>query len=314
MDSSAVSKFCDEVGRKQQEKINFQESWISHLQPVDALFYDITSISSYSTNIEFIEWGYNRDKENLAQLNMGMVFCNKKSLPIFYTLYPGSIVDVKTLTNCVKFLKTLGLKKFIFVLDRGFFSTENITKISKDELKINFIQPLPFSLKKVKHLIKAHRKELYNINNNFSFNNELLSHKKSEIELNSQSYPSHIYLNEKAELDQRQVFLKKIIEIEQTSIKRKQFDSQKDAQEFKENNITKAYQDYFKYTRSKKTLERNTKKIKEKISKLGFFILATNNDKLGKEEILAKYRDKMNFSNRKIWVKNGKKQSFRSGH
>ena len=292
MDSSAISKFCDEVGRNQHTKLNFQECWISHLQPVDALFYDITSISGYSTNIEFIEWGYNRDQENLAQLNMGMVFCNKKSLPIFYTLYPGSIVDVKTLTNCVKFLKSLGLKDCMFVLDRGFFSTDNVTKINNDKLKIKFIQPLPFSLKKVKQLIKTHKKELYDISSNFTFNSELLSHTKSEIQLNDQYYPCHIFLNEKAELDQRQGFLRKIIEIEQKVIKGKVFNSQKEAQAFKKNNIVKAYQEYFKFTRSKSTLERNTKNIKEKISKLGFFILATNKNELGKEEILAKYRNK----------------------
>ena len=65
MDSSAISKFCDEIGRDQHQRTEFQEQWIAHLQPVDVLFYDITSISSYSTNIEFIEWGYNRDNENI---------------------------------------------------------------------------------------------------------------------------------------------------------------------------------------------------------------------------------------------------------
>ncbi len=292
MESSSISKFCEEIGRSQQQKLNFQEEWLSHLQPVDALFYDITSISSYSSNIEFVEWGYNRDHENLAQLNMGVVFCHKRSLPIFYTLYPGSIVDVKTLTNCVKHLKSMGLKDFLFILDRGFFSTDNITRISQEPLKIRFIQPLPFSLKKVKQLIKTHKKELNDIGNNFIFNNELLSHVRSEIQLNDQVYPAHIFLNEKAELDQRQLFMKKLIGIEEKVIKVKKFNSQKEALVFKENNIVKACQEFFKYTRSSGMLERNTQRIKEKIARLGFFILATNKNDLGKEEILTKYRDK----------------------
>ena len=108
MDSSAISKFCQEVGMLQQQRRHFQEQWIARLQPVKALYYDITSISSYSTNVEYVEWGYNRDKEALPQVNMGVVFCNRSSLPIFYNLYPGSIVDVKTLANCVKFLQALG--------------------------------------------------------------------------------------------------------------------------------------------------------------------------------------------------------------
>ena len=291
MDSSSISKFCEEIGRNQQQKINFQEEWIAHLQPLDALFYDITSISSYSSNIEFVEWGYNRDHENLAQLNMGVVFSNQRSLPIFYTLYPGSIVDVKTLTNCVRYLKTMGLKDFLFILDRGFFSGDNIAKISQDPLKIRFIQPLPFSLKKIKQLIKKHKKELHDIANHFNFNNELLSHIKSQIQFNGQIYPVHIFLNEKAQLDQRQLFMKKLIEIEENIIKKRKFNSQKEALAFKENNIIQAWRDYFKYTRSSGMLERNTQRIKEKITRFGYFILATNND-FDKEDILTKYRSK----------------------
>jgi transposase len=292
LDSPAISKFCEEIGRSQQQRLDFQEQWINHLQPVEALYYDITSISSYSTNIEFVEWGYNRDQENLSQLNLGVVFCNKRSLPVFYTLYPGSIVDVKTLINCVKFLKGLGLKEFMFVLDRGFFSTENITRISESEHKITFIQPLPLSLKKSRDLLRIHRKELHNIENDFSFNNELLSHVKSEIHLEDKVYPSHVFLNEKAELDQRQSFIKKLIEIEEKVIKNKTFASQKEALAFKEENIEKGYQDCFKFNRSTGRLKRDTLHVKAKISKLGYFTLMTNNDKLGREAILLNYRDR----------------------
>ena len=292
MDSSAISKFCDEIGRNQQQKLEFHEQWIEHLKPVDALFYDITSISSYSTNIEFIEWGYNRDHENLAQLNMGVVFCNNISLPIFYTLYPGSIVDVKTLKNCVAYLKSFGLKEFMFVLDRGFFSTSNILELSKKQYNINFIQPLPFSLKKVKELIKTHKKNLHNIDSNFTFNNELLSHVKSDIRFDEQAYHAHIFLNEKAELDQRQLFMKNLIDIEENIIKSKQFSSLKKAQLFKEDNIVKTYRDFFKWNRSSGLLERNIRNIKAKISRFGYFILSTNRDDLDKETILTNYRNK----------------------
>ena len=292
MDSSAISKFCDEIGRNQQQKIKFQEQWISHLQPVDVLFYDITSISSYSTNIEFVEWGYNRDQENLAQLNMGVVFCNNKSLPIFYNIYPGSIVDVRTLKNCITYLKSFGLKEFMFVLDRGFFSTANILEMSKRQDNISFIQPLPFSLKKVKELIRTHKKELNDIASNFTFNNELLSHVKSEIQFDEHTYSCHIFLNEKAELDQRQLFMKKLIDIEETIIKNKQFSRLKEAQMFKESNIVKAYQNFFKWNRSSGALERHIRNIKAKLSRFGYFILSTNRDDLDKETILTNYRNK----------------------
>jgi transposase len=292
LDSSAISKFCDEIGRSQKQRLRFQEQWITHLQPVDALYYDITSISSYSSNIDFIEWGYNRDNESLPQLNMGIAFCNNKSLPIFYTLYPGSIVDVTTLKNCVSYLKSFGLKEFMFVLDRGFFSTSNILKISTYKDKISFIQPLPFSLKKVKKLIKTHKKELNDIDNIFTFNNELLSHVKSEIRFEDQTFVSHIFLNEKAEIDQRHLFMRRLIDIENNIIKNKKFSSLKEALLFKENNIIKAYRIFFKWNRSSGTLERNIRNIKNRISNLGYFLLSTNRNDLNRDTILVNYRNK----------------------
>lgn len=292
MDSSAISKLFDEIGRNQQQRNDFQEKWIAHLQPVDALFYDITSISSYSNNIDFIEWGYNRDKENLAQLNMGVVFCNKNSLPIYYTIFPGSIVDVTTLKNCVTYLKEYGLREFTFVLDRGFFSTANILEMDKQEDRISFIQPLSFSLKKAKELVRSYKKELKNINSNFTFNTDLLSHIKSEIKFNDRTYHAHIFFNEKAELDQRQSLMKRIIEIEDKIIQNKVFKNLKDALLFKEDNIAKPYQEYYKWNKTIKKLERNSRKIKAKIAKLGYFIIATNRNDFNKEDILYNYRSK----------------------
>jgi len=290
LDSSSISKLCDEIGHQQQQRLIFFEQWINLLQPVEALFYDITSISSYSTSIDFVEWGYNRDHENLPQINLGMVFCGENSLPIFYTLYPGSIVDVKTLKNCVTYLKIIGLKDFLFVLDRGFFSTSNITKMNSDKNNISFIQPLPFSLKKVKELVRLHKKELHDVSNNFKFNEELLSYKKSEIEFEGKTYVSHIYLNERAELDQRQQLMGELIDIEVNTLKNKIFPSLKQAMQFKKNNIVKKYQDLFKWNRLTRKIERNANNLKTRISKLGYFILATNKQGSTKEDILAKYR------------------------
>lgn len=292
MDSPTISKFLDEIGHDQRQRKEFQGKWIAHLKPVNALFYDITSISSYSTNIDFIEWGYNRDNENLAQLNMGVAFCNNKSLPLYYTLFPGSIVDVKTLKNCITYLKSYGLKEFMLVLDRGFFSTANILEMDNKQDNIRFIQPLSFSLNNVKAQIKKHKKELKDINNNFSFNNDLLSHFKTGITFGGHSFSSHIFFNEKAELDQRQALMKKIIEFEEKIIKNKPFRNLKEALFFKEKNIIKSYQKYFKWNKTSKKLERNTRTIKAKIAKLGYFIIATNDDKLNKEEVLSNYRNK----------------------
>ena len=55
--------------------------------------YDVTSVSSYSKGIEDLEWGYNRDKEKLPQVNMGLYYGEECGLPLYYRVYPGSISD-----------------------------------------------------------------------------------------------------------------------------------------------------------------------------------------------------------------------------
>ena len=136
------------------------------------------------------------------------------------------------------------------------------------------------------------KKELHDIKSNFRINNELLSHVQSEMQFEGKSFPSHIYLNEKAELDQRQQLIKDLIEIEDETIKNKHFPNLKEATKFKTNNIIKKYHELFKWNRTTGMLERNVLKIKEKISSLGYFILLTNRKELDKSEILEKYRNR----------------------
>ena len=289
MDSSATSKLCETLGKNELSRITFIESWIEHLKPIKALYFDITSISSYSTNISFIEWGYNRDKENLAQLNIGMVYCEGKKLPICYFLYPGSIVDVITLKNCQRYLNNFGLKDFLFVMDRGFFSTANILEMNNN--KINFIQPLSFSLKKTKELIKKHKHELKHLNSAFSYNDEILNHIKSSVCFDDYNFDAHLFYNEKAEMDVRHNFLVKIFEIEKKLNNRK-FINLKDWIKYKNNNIIEKDRNFFKWNKSTGKVEKNIRNINAHLSRTGYYVMATNKTEILRDEVLSHYRNK----------------------
>ena len=113
MSSSKISELYTNIGNSKVDIKLFLKNWIEYLNPIKTIYYDITSISSYSENNDFIEWGYNRDGEKLAQLNLGLVYCKESSLPIYYQSYTGSLTDVKTLKNTVKYLSNFGLKDFL---------------------------------------------------------------------------------------------------------------------------------------------------------------------------------------------------------
>jgi hypothetical protein len=72
MYSSDVSELHISLGNDEQSRYEFTKKWIEKIDPKNGIYYDITSFSSYSTKNEFVEWGYNRDKENLPQINLGI--------------------------------------------------------------------------------------------------------------------------------------------------------------------------------------------------------------------------------------------------
>lgn len=291
-DSSSISSLLEIIGKDEKQRFNCLEKWIHHLGSVNALYYDISSISSYATHLSFIEWGYNRDKDHLAQLNIGMVFCSQNRLPIYYHLYPGSIVDVSTLKNCSRYLNALGLQQFLFILDRGFFSIANVeTMNQKEPDKIEFIIGLPFKLKKAKQLISKYKKQLTNIDNVFSYKNQIISHIKTTICFSNEEFDAHIFYNEKIALKIRHQLLSKLLELE-ASITSLSFNSLKEWKLYRDKNIVEKYRHFFKWNTKTKKAQKNVTKIKAHINTAAYFILMTNKKGLDAHTILSHYFNK----------------------
>lgn len=57
--------------------------------------------------IDFVRRGYNRDGDDLAQINLLMVTSENTHLPIYYRILSGSIKDVPALKESVGNLKLL---------------------------------------------------------------------------------------------------------------------------------------------------------------------------------------------------------------
>jgi transposase len=290
MYSSDVSSLHFTLGSDEQSKIEFTKKWIEKINPQQGIYYDITSFSSYSTNNEFVEWGYNRDRENLPQINLGMVCCQKTGLPFFYTVFPGSIVDVSTVKNFIKYLKIYKLQDLFLIMDKGFFSASNISGLIESDRNLSLIIPLPFSLKLAKELIMNHS-NIKNPQNMFQYNEELLFHKAVHTVIAGHDFNAHIFFNEKAEVDQRHVFYSKLLAYE-SKIKKNKFEDEKSFETYLDQEIPTGFQKYLHYDNAKKTVVRNETKINEYLLKSGFFILVTNKTNLLNDEVISFYRDK----------------------
>jgi transposase len=291
--SSDISALCQELGLNQKQKNDFFSQWISLNNPKDkgGIYFDITSVSSYSTNIDFVEWGYNRDDENLAQINLGLVCRRENALPLYYQIYPGSIPDVRTLTNSLKFLNIYKVNDAILVLDRGFCSKKNITRLNENKDKFRFVQPMTYNLKKVKLLIRSSRKSLRKMKNVFKYNEEILYYQKASLEIEGTQYDSHLYYNEKAEIEQRHDFLAKLLDIEKEVGGRK-FESMKEYLAFRREDIPEKYVTYFKLNKKNMVMEKHLRNISAHLSKIGYFLLLSNEKNMNRDIVLDYYRDR----------------------
>lgn len=156
MSDKQCSKMFSEL--REEDMMLFFREWMKHRQKDEYVAYDVTSISSYSRSITELEWGYNRDKERLPQINLGMYYGEESKFPLYYKVYPGSISDKAHLKYMLGENEFINGQKTRFVMDRGFYSAENLKYMAENGYR--FVIALPNSLKYCRELIQTHGNEV----------------------------------------------------------------------------------------------------------------------------------------------------------
>lgn len=286
--SQKLSRIIHDLGGSDREVSRFLENWAQSLQENDFIVFDITSISTYSQGIDYAEWGYNRDHEALTQVNFGVVYGEPSKLPLFYSLYPGSIPDVSTLSNITKRMSKIAQRKTLFVLDRGFYSTNNLDILSQT---VRFIIPLPLSTKTAKELAKAHKESLGSPDNAFRFGKQLYYVIRQTVTLGEQPYTAFVYLNEKRGSDEKERLVSFLLNVEE-EVSHKQWQSAAKLVWFLDDNFH-GWQHYFSVEEAEGNMrvKRKIKAVEEAIEHQGIFILISNCE-LTAEEALNYYRRK----------------------
>lgn len=157
LSSQSLSEFLKRIGESSLP-LDFSERLIKAIGDGSPLLYDITSLSSASRLMDILEYGYNRDLLSLPQLNLSLVAHRNLGIPLFFDVYPGSVVDVSTLRNTIKKMDGFGLKNPTLILDRGLFSMTNILELV--EHGYDFILPASFAAKNVRSLVLKLRREI----------------------------------------------------------------------------------------------------------------------------------------------------------
>ncbi|MGX9340290.1 transposase [Mycoplasma sp. 2261] len=77
------------------------------------------------------EYGKPNVDEGLPQINLSYCLDPKTGLPIFYDLYPKSVTGVSYYKKMIDKVLNLRYKSATLVLDRGYFSKDNIENFWK---------------------------------------------------------------------------------------------------------------------------------------------------------------------------------------
>lgn len=175
----------------------FYRAWCQQRGEQEYLALDITSTSSYSDLIQDVEWGYNRDHEPLAQVNLCMLMGESSRLPIYQVLYSGSLKDVTTLeTTLAKFGAIAGRQPVLVVMDKGFFSTRNVNAMLNRPTSMRFVMAVPFTSQFAKQMVASERKDIDRLDHTLVIGDDTLRAVTKERAWNPQHrLHTHVYFN-----------------------------------------------------------------------------------------------------------------------
>jgi len=277
-DGKLTSQRCSRVLKALDEtrRMDFFRAWASVRQQHEYLAYDVTSVSSYSRGNELVEHGYNRDGEDMAQINLGMYYGEGSGLPIFYCTYKGSIVDKSHLPYMMQYNERLGIKDVCFVMDRGFFSESNVRWMAH---KHRFIMGISNSLRLSKDIIADYGEQVTSSRYDIGLSGASgISIEDDRYEFRSKI---HLFYSIDKLSDEGRIFKEKLSKWED---------------DLQNGKSVKAAEDYFHVDfdneKERPVVTRNHAAIDDKLRNMGYFLMLTTDLNKSPSEILDIYRKK----------------------
>ena len=123
---SKVSDFLQSL--TDDQRIGFLNAWNESRDHREKIYisYDSTNKNCQAGDLRFVEFGKPKVDQGLPVFNYAIAYDTGNKEPLFYEEYPGSINDVAQFQYMVEKTYGFGYRKIGFILDRGYFSKNNI--------------------------------------------------------------------------------------------------------------------------------------------------------------------------------------------
>lgn len=128
---STVSDFLNSV--TDDQSTGFLNTWNESRNYREKIYisYDSTNKNCQAGDIEMVEFGHPKVDMGEPVFNYAVAYDTHNQEPLFYEKYPGSLNDISQLQFMLDKASGYGYKKIGFILDRGYFSCENIQYMDK---------------------------------------------------------------------------------------------------------------------------------------------------------------------------------------
>lgn len=263
---------------------HFFKEWIRETAGKKYICYDVTSVSTYSGNIVEAEYGYNRDHENLEQVNIGLFSVEGTKIPVYYENYNGSLTDKSNVISVVKNAKDKGLTKIKLVMDGGSFDKERIQELKEENLI--FTIGMPMKLKSSKELVDKYGSDIYDYQYSTNYLNTF--GKLVEYEIYGVKGKVFLGMDTQARNLEIETIREKIERIEEDlKHTRKKYETI-----FKNKTVTKYFDIKPKENSKGFTFELNEEKIKNDTKYCGYFLIFTTDMEAASKDIIYFYREK----------------------
>ncbi|MGX9389282.1 transposase [Mycoplasma sp. 327] len=120
------------------------------------------------------------------------MFRSKDWLPIFYDLYPKSVTGVSYYKKMIDKVLNLRYKSATLVLDRGYFSKDNIENITSEN--IDFIIMAETYNKRLSSLLNKNKDKIYKNAENLIFEHKVFAWKTYEQAFTNSTNKYFIYM------------------------------------------------------------------------------------------------------------------------
>ena len=153
-DSTVSNLLGSEITRDQIQ--GFLDDWNEARDHRHRIYisYDSTNKNSQAGDIEIVEYGKAKENKGLPVFNASVAYDKDNKVPLFYEEYPGSINDLSQFKHFVDKVLEYGYRSVGFILDRGYFSRENIRYM--DDNGFSFVMMIKGKKALVSKLVLAH--------------------------------------------------------------------------------------------------------------------------------------------------------------